>query len=384
MSVNTGLRLARVQCRLPSHTYIPISALVSSRLSPLYPRRSSRPPPRTPFRAQSTSSAAQTKGPSPSRAVPSSPDQGVTTQDGDSRSPPDPAAPLLSDPLNPPASTRPPPLDLPARAPDTSTFSHLFAVGKAYMRFYKTGLSSVLTNRRLLRQLTTPSPKRAPQPTDIPTKIYQPTSPDNIQRRTRAFHILRARTIHDLRRLPVFALLILICGEFTPLVVLAFPKLTPHTCRIPRQIAAIRRAAEDRRAASYRTLRYVDGSTLTEPSGGGRAVADGHICRVLGLSCRMWDRVGMDGPFARRRAQRALRNIVLDDRMVGAEGGVRGLLDEEVVLACEDRGINVVGREVGKLREELEAWVSRSMAADSQEEAVEKVREALLRLEVKA
>ncbi|CRK26510.1 hypothetical protein BN1708_004238 [Verticillium longisporum] len=54
--------------------------------------------------------------------------------------------------LNPPASTRPAPLNLPRRDPEASTFSHLLATGKAYISFYKTGLKAVFTNRRLLRE----------------------------------------------------------------------------------------------------------------------------------------------------------------------------------------------------------------------------------------
>ena len=259
-----------------------------------------------------------------------------------------------------------------------------FHVGKAYMQFYKTGLKAIFTNRRLLGSV-------APPPLGLSSSSAGDTWP------TRAVALLRARTRHDLARLPVFAVLLLLCGEFTPLIVLVFPRLTPLTCRIPRQVEALRRGAVARREASFRALsvqrnrlRYVqEQKQMQKRDGheGGKgkekeviveeSLAAGHIARSLGLTSHWWDTAGLDGPFARSRADQAVAFLARDDAMIRAAGGVAGVEDEEVVLACEDRGMDVRGKEVGELRKRLEAWVRGSEGAD-EEDSKDRVRRLLL------
>lgn len=298
--------------------------------------------------------------------------------------PPTPQDPIpLSATLNPPASTRPPPLVLPTREPETSQMTYLFHVGKAYMQFYKTGLKAIFTNRRLLSSVAPP-----------PLGLSSSSSAGDTWP-TRAVALLRARTRHDLARLPVFAVLLLLCGEFTPLIVLVFPRLTPLTCRIPRQVEALRRGAVARREASFRALsvqrnrlRYVQEQKQMQKRDGyeggkGKEViveeslAAGHIARSLGLTSHWWDTAGLDGPFARSRADQAVAFLARDDAMIRAAGGVAGVEDEEVVLACEDRGMDVRGKEVGELRKRLEAWVRGSEGAD-EEDSKDRVRRLLL------
>ncbi|KAK7755424.1 hypothetical protein SLS62_002651 [Diatrype stigma] len=288
----------------------------------------------------------------------------------------------LSATLNPPASTRPPPLELPDPSQSQSKFRHFFSLGKAYMTFYKTGLKAIFTNRRLLASV-------APPP-----GIASSTSSTSNTWPTRAVVHLRARTRHDLARLPVFGVLLVVCGEFTPLLVLLFPTLTPLTCRIPRQIETLRRAAAARREASFRALaaqRNRHQYLAPEQAAAEEArLAPGHIARSLGLTSRWWDRAGLDGPFARGRADRAVAFLARDDAMIraadadaaaGGGGGVAAIEDEEIVLACEDRGMDVQGVKVGALRKRLEAWVRETEGTD-EEESMERVRRLLLKPEV--
>ncbi|KAI0439138.1 hypothetical protein F4803DRAFT_63752 [Xylaria telfairii] len=272
-----------------------------------------------------------------------------------------PPSELISDPLNPPASTRPPPLDVPARDPSTNLFIYLFRVGKAYTTFYKTGLKAILTNRRLSRNLpatTTP---------------------------TRADVLLYRRVRHDLRRLPLFAVILLLCGELTPFIILLFPSLSPYTCRIPAQVAAVRRSLQARRDASFRSLSYIDKADLAALTN----VTDGHICRSLGLGSPLWDKIGFDVPWARRRGLGMARWIAADDAMLRNGGGVRALVDDEVVLACDARGIDTLEKDVASLRRRLEAWVAGSAPSEAKEgdfeaavkESTGKVRRLFLRLD---
>ncbi|CAJ2509592.1 Uu.00g146180.m01.CDS01 [Anthostomella pinea] len=394
MSLNTGLRLARVQPTLLSHGFTTAPAAIlpllflgaSSQYTPgLRMRRSSRFAssstgkglPRTTSRAASTSTVTQTKPEEPPQPHTASGSTTTTRADLNTLGQPapshEPSSPIpAATLLNPPASTRPPPLDLPTRDPSASLFRHLFSLGKAYTNFYKTGLKAVFTNRTLLR--TTPSAATPP---------HLGNSADTYP--SRAAILLRARVRHDLARLPVFGVVVLVCGEFTPLIVLLFPKLTPYTCRIPKQLDVIRKGAEDRRGASYRALAHVSRED------GLHRTADGHICRVLGLTSRWWDRAGLDGPMSSVKAAKAVEWIVNDDRMIREGGGVEIVENGEVVLACEDRGIDVRGKEIGELRRKLESWISKTAPTSAQgdqadaegtrHEAEDKVRRVLLRLE---
>ncbi|KAI0379399.1 hypothetical protein F5Y04DRAFT_259681 [Hypomontagnella monticulosa] len=349
-----GLRLARVHTSFASHhgpsaLIFPISATTHRRLASSRPDAAARPDPAAVKSAVELASSSRPSSPLPASST-----------------------------LNPPASTRPPPLDLPARETSNSVVSHLLKTGKAYLTFYKTGLRAIFTNRSLLSA----SSAATPQPS-IQSAVTFPTRSDIL---------LRERLRHDLARLPIFGLLLLVCGEFTPLIVLLFPRLTPYTCRIPKQSDALRRKTEMRREASFRGLKYLlpsseggvkdsKGDTPAIPPGMGA----GHICRTLGLTSPVWDKIGLDGPLAGTRARRAVARIAADDAMIREGGGVKELVDDEVVLACEDRGINVREQSIDSLRAKLEEWLRKTAPRgtskeEARTEAEEKVRAMLLGL----
>lgn len=262
---------------------------------------------------------------------------------------------------NPPASTRPPPLSLPPRDPAASTFSHLFATGKAYLTFYKTGFKQIYVNTRLVWSLGSASGL----PPDTPSPPGHPAEPPTLRpaATTRSTELLKRRWRHDIRRLPLFALMFIVCGEFTPLVVLALPSVVPLTCRIPRQIEKLRRATEDRRRAS--SARIHDKSR----AGANKSVAllsraevTAHVARSLGLISPLWDRLPLPDAavavLASRRVRAHVAYLDRDGHLLSQAGGVPALEDDEVALACEDRGLPVVDRPAAELREELRRWVA--------------------------
>ncbi|KAI1843001.1 hypothetical protein JX266_010854 [Neoarthrinium moseri] len=328
---------------------------ISSPLSPFAvssaPRQSSlcaksSPASRVTCRYASSSAEARAKPEPQSEVVASRP---VTAPLDATSQIPTPINPdiAISSTLNPPASTRPPPLDTPTREPDSSLFPYLLKLGKAYATFYKNGVKAILTNRRLLKEVS--------HSLNAPPHIK---NPDTKVRPTRAAVLLRERTNHDLSRLPLFGLVVLICGEFTPLVVLAFPKMTPYTCRIPKQIEKLRTKAQERRAASQRNLGYVADSAALEK------VTSGHIVRSLALGSSIWDKAGIDPPFAATRASNAIKRILQDDVMIRDGGGVDVLEPEEVVLACEDRAMDVRNANVDALRARLADWIQTTTQAE--------------------
>lgn len=387
--------------------------------------------------------------------------------------------------VNPPYTTRPPPLNLPERQPDASTFSHLFATGKAYLTFYKTGLRQVITNYKVLRAVGQGGEgpiARSENPVTDPNCI------DGYLRfRTRGSLLLYRRIKHDLQKLPIFALMLLVCGEFTPFVVLAVPTIVPYTCRIPKQVDKILKRVEDRRAQALDQLvgevyeeddyhqvpeaspdEEVKGEDFAEekdleirvsevtPSdlaawrakvaemtpeekeqyeaeisaceefiksqreeqlakarqeGKEIEVQDTRSTReqaqewvdlaradhlkygsedssqrkkidvfpmtaeealeyldplsddceqfdMLDVLARTYDVSSWWGPAGRERnVHKHLRFLAVDTELLEQDGGVEALEDEEVVLACIDRGIDVREREIGDLRYALEKWV---------------------------
>lgn len=146
-----------------------------------------------------------------------------------------------------------------------------------------------------------------------------------------------------------------------------------------------KRSLQARRDASFRSLSYVDkadGAALTN-------VTDGHICRSLGLGSPLWDKIGFDVPWARRRGLGMAQWIAADDAMLRNGGGVRALVDDEVVLACDARGIDTLEKDVTSLRSRLEAWVAGSAPSEAKKDDFEaavkestgKVRRLFLRLD---
>lgn len=313
-----------------------------------------------------------------------------------------PAPTLYPTAANPPATTRPPPLVLPTRGPDTSTLPHIIATGRAYLTFYKTGLKYIYLNTRLVWSLKSPTRNT---PTDNPITIPLPLQsqvPPGKSATTRARELLRRRWGHDVRRLPLFALMLVICGEFTPLVVLTLPSLVPYTCRIPRQVEKLRAKTEERRRRSTarllemirqrQSLKQGEGSgssssepiataattstTATTPTTTRMMILElshnevmAHIARSLNLISPLWDRLPLSDAavalLSRRRVQRHLTFLERDGTLLRQAGGVDALEEEEVPLACTDRGMNILDGtaktepETELLRRRLREWLDR-------------------------
>jgi hypothetical protein len=252
--------------------------------------------------------------------------------------------------LNPPPSTLPPHLDLPEKQPGQSTIKYLFLQGKAYLTFYKAGARAILTNLSLTRE-----PQKLVDLT-YNGAVFAAVKDRNF---SRADYQLLLRNSHDLKRVPAFGLIFLLCGEMTPFVVVVLSNIVPYTCRIPAQIAADRRRVEARRAASF--------TTLTTPYAPGKPLERSqlaHISASLGLASRFWDRLGGVPMFLlRAKVERRIEYLETDDALIRRDGGVEGLEAEELRIACMQRGMDVLGREEDELREGLQAWLSAAKRA---------------------
>ncbi|OQV03584.1 hypothetical protein CLAIMM_08607 [Cladophialophora immunda] len=114
-----------------------------------------------------------------------------------------------------------------------------FRLGKSYLAFYKTGFRHTWQNYKELKKIRGRFGNRrledvvkyggggggADQADGAPAPSI-----------TREEYQLALRARHDLGKLVPFAIVFAICGEFTPLVILAIGSAAvPYTCRIPKQ-----------------------------------------------------------------------------------------------------------------------------------------------------
>ncbi|MCJ1320670.1 hypothetical protein MMC15_006010 [Xylographa vitiligo] len=250
--------------------------------------------------------------------------------------------------LNPPSSTLPPPLVLPVRSDSQSAPGYYFSLGRAYLSFYKTGAKAVYSNWQTARSIRS----RLPGNTSPEQALQQGTL-------SRGEWLLIRRSNQDIKKVPLFALVFMICGEFTPLVVIFMSGVVPRTCKVPKQVLRDREKAEERRRSSFRE------GTVTSTD---RGIVDvetlpphqlSHVGRSLGLYSSLFDRLGVGLPTSllRRRIQQWNDYIAVDDAAIEQYGGVEQMEIEEVRIALEERGVDILGRGNAQLQRNLQAWL---------------------------
>ncbi|KAJ9297040.1 hypothetical protein DTO271G3_4801 [Paecilomyces variotii] len=275
--------------------------------------------------------------------------------------------------VNAPLSTLPAKLDVPAPAASDATpidqFKRYIALGRAYYSFYKTGLKNVYHNYKA----SIPLRRSLGLPTYLPTS-YPPATQTSSSRDdktpsffsaarglgfTRADIQLVRRAAYDVRRMIPFTLILLICGETTPFIVLALGNaVTPTTCRVPRQMEKEREAKLKRKNAAIAAHQAaVQGSMAPVAVGSEEELAvlvDQYAdvgfantasaeevlraCAVFGLA-KTHTRPSVLVPVVyRSRLRRWAQYLELDDRLIKQGGGVKAMSAEEVRIAVEERG----------------------------------------------
>ena len=299
------------------------------------------------------------------------------------------------DAVNPPPSTHPADLSIPdpvpASATTTTKLKRYVALGRAYFSFYKTGLKNVYHNYRtslpLRRELGV-----------VP--IYLPVSPPGsspkakgtfrttLQRTqlTRSNFQLIRRAAFDVRRMIPFSLMLVVCGEFTPLIVLATGSaIVPMTCRVPAQFAKDRAKQTSRKRAALVAHAVQETGSVSQVVRGDAELellathyasptwVDGcsnedvlRACAVFGLVGTHARPSGLVALVYRKRLRRFVEYLAIDDGLISRGGGVSAMQAVEVRRAVEERGgIELVyGVEEGwdaerEQRRWLEAWLER-------------------------
>ena len=75
---------------------------------------------------------------------------------------------------------------------------------------------------------------------------------------------------------------------------------------------------------------------------------------------------GLPTPLLRRRVSATTRYLDLDDRLIARYGGVRKMDLRELEVACVERGLDIVGRREGQLRDQLKLWIEMTTKAKVQ------------------
>jgi hypothetical protein len=232
-------------------------------------------------------------------------------------------APEKLNPENDLSSTLPAPLvvpDGPAKGEDgsitlRSRVSYLYKLGKAYVGFYKTGVKNIWFNYKQYREL-----QARLGGTNIHDLVKYASTP-SISRRDYQLYL---RTRHDLKKLPPFALVFLICGEFTPLVILALgTSIVPYTCRIPKQI----------NKDLQKTLTRIELAERQRPhTNPNPALAYIHGLDPFGLSIR---NTPILGPLLRNlwinpKLRQHMEQLICDATLIAQEGGASRLTSAEL------------------------------------------------------
>lgn len=121
---------------------------------------------------------------------------------------------------------------------------YLYRLGRAYLAFYKKALKKVWTSFTISRKYNSVSGKDlcSLERCDSSTSVVKEE-----RQRARLWNNVQfiRRSRHDIRKMLPFGLMLVICGEFTPLIILAWRPLgswlIPGACKIPLQVSQERK-----------------------------------------------------------------------------------------------------------------------------------------------
>jgi hypothetical protein len=272
--------------------------------------------------------------------------------------------------LNPPPFTYAPDISVPERTPDQNIVKWLYRAGRAYLTFYKTGISHVRQTSKFAKMLR--------------QKAAQTPNKDISEVLTRAEWQIVQRSRLDTLRLPAFGFLVLLLGEWLPLVVMYITPVIPEACRIPQQVQRALRKLEDKRQDRLRRvaldamrLMSRDRPPIGTASSDTPSISLPKSGQVMPVTTKNWnemtlfelsltaaqldcyptlfDWLPLTPPkfLLQRNVRKKLEYLKTDDKLIERDGGWAGLGKEELQRACVDRGLPVLGKREDELRKAL-------------------------------
>jgi hypothetical protein len=166
-------------------------------------------------------------------------------------------------------------------------------------------------------------------------------------------------------RLPAFALIFMVLGEWTPLIVMYITPLIPEAVRIPgqveKEVAKMERTRHERMRFAATTIQQTNFTSQSisqaEPLKSAQHTLLAFSAR-FNCHAKMWDRLGVTPPtfWLKRNVRKKIEYLKRDDELIRRDGGWRGLERREVERACKERGLDVLGKKEGELGRGLEGW----------------------------
>ena len=276
--------------------------------------------------------------------------------------------------VNPPDSTYAPPLDVSKRSSGQGVVSYLLQCGKAYTAFYKEGIRRVWRNHKLAQQVSSKlrSVARNTNGAARLSNIITSAGVVSLPPLSRAEWQVMRRSRKDILRLPGFSLLVLLLGEWIPLIAPWITPVVPIPCRIPSQVRKELESLERRRRERIRSLGMVYALPDTRPQPAAGKTSESTVLEIeqlnvptlqklsaqLSAHSAIWDLLHLDPPTSLLRwsVGRHLQYLDVDDAMIRRDGGVTALNAEEVRLACIERGFDTLGKTEKNLRRALAEW----------------------------
>ncbi|KDN47730.1 hypothetical protein K437DRAFT_91409 [Tilletiaria anomala UBC 951] len=249
---------------------------------------------------------------------------------------------------------------LPDQQPPTSLRARLkglWQMAKQLFRFYFQGLKQIWKNRNEVVEL-----KRR-----VRQEGYVLNRADRILIRTHS---------SDMRKLPLFAAILIILEEILPIVVIYMPSLLPSTCVLPSQLESIYSSAELTKHRVVGELR--DATSEVQPILAA-AAAEGTDVKVGALNqlsrptlVKLATLFGLSTSLApagilRSRLEAHLRYLREDDELMAQGQGFNAVPQDKIglVKACEERGLRAIGLSNASQFAALQRWVERSTGSPS-------------------
>ncbi|WFD30382.1 hypothetical protein MSPP1_001401 [Malassezia sp. CBS 17886] len=221
---------------------------------------------------------------------------------------------------------------------------NMWATVKFLFRFYLNGVKQIWRNRERVRRVHD----------DVRTADRDYTWEEAKLVRTHA---------SDMRKLPLFLLILVTVEELLPLMVIYTPFLLPSTCILPSQKLKIRRQLEVKRDKAVADLRA--GATPDAP-GAAQQTPQAALSALPSDALRnvalIFDLSTWGGSWLqRRRLAKHLDYLRTDDARLAVSPVMLQPADEHVELvadACAARGIRTVERPLRHMSESLAQWLS--------------------------
>lgn len=203
-----------------------------------------------------------------------------------------------------------------------------------FLKFLKIGVQNVWLNKKALNLLVKDGQLGHQSIEALTETIYKrlkTQSQDLLISRSLYQTILRTR--RDIIKLPIFGSVVLIFGEFTPLICYLFPYFTLSTCLLPQLFRRYYSGPERAQEQLERFEGEFDGKR--EDS---RKVLI-FLCDVFQVRSHFIPSLLIPESVLKEKLEARCKEIIVDNHLILRNGGIWGLLDLEILNACIQRGI---------------------------------------------